>query len=168
MLRRMILKMNKELINEQIKELGLEFWGILHFETDFKCLYNYLDANQMCLSMSTFVNWLIFPELIPADKRIKIRMKLMHRNEDPSYKPVPSKELTVEETMYHEQALEWLHYKYQASNASEKRFKHLYDMSEHALKQFLNSLVEYGYGTNETNFRYLQYYKLLQGIRYDK
>ena len=160
--------MNKEMINEQIKELGLEFWGILHFETDINYLYNYLDIDKLCLGMSTFINWVVLPELIPPDVRSQIRLKLLNRNEDSAYECIPSDLLTAEDTLYQEQVTEWLHYKYQAHNATEQRFHHLYKMKKQALIHFLHSLSKFGYSTDDTNLRYFSYYQTIPGESYDQ
>lgn len=160
--------MNKEGINEQIKELGLEFWGILHFETDIHYLYEYLAIHTICVGKSTFLDWVVLPELIPPDIRSQIRLKILNRHADATYKDVPSELLTTEDNLYQEQVTEWLHYKYQAHHASEQRFHHLYNMNKQALIHFFQSLSKYGYSTDETNVRYFSYYQTMHGEQYDQ
>jgi len=162
MLRRMNLKTNKLIIQEQIEELGMELWGIINFETDIKNLYDYLKIEPAMISMSDFIEWVVFPEIIPPDFRHTLRMKLITRHTDAEYSSEPSSELTLEETVYQEQVTEWLHYKYQAHNASEQRFYHLYKMTPKAVRQFFRSMYLNGHVSEDTNLRFLTYYYGLQ------
>ncbi|WP_231734933.1 hypothetical protein [Bacillus sp. FJAT-29937] len=140
-----------------IVELGKEFWGLLNFETDLKSLHAFLGLDDISVSFATFMNWAVFPELIPADIRQSIQKRLNYRVEE--YLDIEAINMSEEERQLHERTVELIHFKYSNRISSPQRYYFLYQLPISSFKKVLEQFVKYGYSDSETIFRYYLYYK---------
>lgn len=137
-----------------IKEVGLEFWGLLSFEVSIQQLYRLFNEllKDFGVSMRTFQNWVLFPEWIPEDYLVRIGQFLKHiRERDTLLNCTHKEELESEE---HLKVAELLRVKYGSDYLDPKQFTQLYHMPSQALESFFKSLYLYGYITPESLLRY--------------
>lgn len=145
---------------KSIEELGKEIWGLLNFETNIKSLHIFLGLDDISVSIETFMNWAVFPELIPADIRQSIERKLRYRCEEKiSIEPF---DMTEDECQLHEKTVELIHFKYSNYISSTQRYYYLYKLPLASFKKVLEQFVKYGYSDSETIFKYYLYYTSLK------
>lgn len=156
---RMNLKNN---IMEELNILGKEFWGILLFETNIKSLFEYLKIDKEGVSLTSFANWMVFPEFIPPDLRNKIKLALLHRHENDEYKKIfagdSDVQLTEDEIQLQEHTNELIRFKYSNQYVQPDSFKYLYGLSKNAFEHVLEQFMKTGYTDNDTIILYHLYY----------
>ncbi len=146
-------------MNEQIKELGTEFWGIINFENNIKGIYSYLNISELGISLITLSNWMVFPEDMAPDIRSMIRKKLLHRDTESSlYRDFLNPEMNAEEEEIHNKTIELIHFKMHAKHASLDRFYYIYTLPNKAFKNLLSRMLQFGYLDNETSLQYYGHY----------
>ena len=149
---------NKTVINNEIMELGKEFWGLISFETNLTGLYEFLDVNKFGVALTTLANWIVFPELMPPDIRNSIRLKIIARYQTEEYKTIPYVLMTKEQTEVYEHTLELLNFKYNNATASPGAYKRIYSMRKESFEAVLHQFIKYGYLDKESMFKYYDYY----------
>lgn len=150
---------NSPLKENTINEIGKEFWGLLNFKANLVSLYSFLELDKISVSIQTFANWVVFPELIPSDIQKTIHKKLIFRYE--SKCNIKHIETTEDEKRLHNHTLELIQFKYSNRFSSPQIYYYLYQLPKYRFTKVLEQFQKYGYTDSEVIFEYYLYYSTL-------
>ncbi|WP_047153700.1 hypothetical protein [Aneurinibacillus tyrosinisolvens] len=141
--------------------LSKELWGILHFEMPLDSLYEYLKLKNHNISLSRFMDFIIFPFKIPLSLANEIYEALEARLNNPDYLNLLQQveQKGMKNSPAHALVIELLYIQSTGNDITTSRLQAIFDLSTDAFYSISLQLVELGYCSSETMMKvYMKYH----------